>query len=512
MRAKRLLVTGVITAVGWGLLPRLTLAAATLELYGTFEAMGVIVDLATSDDPDGDATAQLEYRPAGSGAYLPGFPLSRVSGTRFVGSLFWLTPGTTYQARVTFTDPDGGPLHGTSVTGSNATRAEISIPPATHTYYVTPSGTGTACSLASPCALATAISQAQAGEAVVLRSGVYYQGEITLPRSGTGAAPIVLRSHPGEMAVLDGGDPATFGWVAQGGGVYRATVNAAGAHLVAANGQRLYPYQSLAELQSLSWGMPGFYTSGTTVYVRLAGDADPNSATMVVSRYNYAFSVGRDHVYFDGLTFRHYGRGDWAKALYLNSGSNNLIRGCTFTLNDLGIGLKYASSRNLIETSTFSDTDFDWPWDAVKDGSKLETGGVGFYSPVSGRGNVIRNNTFHDYFDGFGSCPEETAGETNETDVYGNLVYNTGDDGLSSDGTCSNLRIWGNSFHDVLAGISLAPVYTGPGPATTTTAASPSSSTAATTPRAPSSSSTTPSTPPCPATTPWTSRGQAPGP
>ncbi len=85
-----------------------------------------------------------------------------------------------------------------------------------------------------------------------------------------------------------------------------------------------------------------------------------------------------------------------------------------------------------------------------------------FYSPLTGRGNIIRHNTFHDYFDGFGVCPEETAGDTNETDVYGNLVYNAGDDGMETDGTCSNVRIWGNTFHDVLGGISLAPVYTGP--------------------------------------------------
>jgi hypothetical protein len=46
--------------------------------------------------------------------------------------------------------------------------------------------------------------------------------------------------------------------------------------------------------------------------------------------------------------------------------------------------------------------------------------------------------------------------------VYENLIYNTGDDGLSADGTCSNVRIWGNTFHDVLVGISFAPIYEGP--------------------------------------------------
>jgi len=46
--------------------------------------------------------------------------------------------------------------------------------------------------------------------------------------------------------------------------------------------------------------------------------------------------------------------------------------------------------------------------------------------------------------------------------VYENLAYDLGDDGIETDGQCSNVRIWNNTFHDVLVGISLAPVYTGP--------------------------------------------------
>lgn len=65
-------------------------------------------------------------------------------------------------------------------------------------------------------------------------------------------------------------------------------------------------------------------------------------------------------------------------------------------------------------------------------------------------------------FDGFSVCPTRTSGGTNETDVYENLVYRVGDDGMQADGTCSNVRIWGNTFHDVLIGISLSPVRTGP--------------------------------------------------
>ncbi|MBN1138348.1 MAG: hypothetical protein JXM73_17295, partial [Anaerolineae bacterium] len=263
-------------------------AAASLELYGTFEAMGVVVTLDAADDPDLDAVAEVAYRPAGQGAYLPGLPLSRVSETRLAGSLFWLEPGTDYDVRVAFHDPDGGPIEGMTLTGGGTTYAEITTPTPSRSRYVSPNGSGTACSLADPCSLAEGLAHAWAGDEIVLRGGVYYQGEIDLPHPGAAGMPLVIRGYQGETAVLDGGDPAFFSWVAQGGGVYHATVNEPNPHLVTAGGQRLLPYQSLSDLQNLIWVVPGFYAEGTDLYVRLAGDADPNGVAMVVSRHNYA--------------------------------------------------------------------------------------------------------------------------------------------------------------------------------------------------------------------------------
>ncbi|MCR4408333.1 MAG: right-handed parallel beta-helix repeat-containing protein, partial [Anaerolineae bacterium] len=438
-------------------------ASASLELYGTFQAMGVIVTIAASDDPDNDATTAVEYRLSESGEYRQGFPLARVANTRFVGSLFWLEPDTSYEVRVTFSDPDHGPLDGDTVQGTASTRAEITIPTPSKSYYVSPTGSGTECTLTGPCALSYAVSQAQAGEEIVLRGGVYYQDEISLPRSGTSGAPIVIRGYDGETAILDGADPATFTWIAQGSGVYRTTIHTDGTHLVLTNGQRLFPYDNLTDLQNLSRdNTPGLYADGTTLYVHLAGDANPNSATMIVSRYSTAFYVAQDYIYFLNLTFRHYGQGEYAKAIYFDGASDNLVQDCIFASNDLGIGIKYASHRNVIQDNEFYDTIFDWLWDGIKDEGGLEGGGIAFYDPATGRGNVIRRNTFHGDFDGFHVCPESDAAITNETDVYENLVYNMGDDGLETDGQCSNVRIWGNTFHDVLMGISLAPVYGGP--------------------------------------------------
>jgi len=445
-------------------------AAAGLELYGTFHAMGVIVTIAPTDDPDGNATATVEYR-TGSNLYRAGFPLSRVSGARFVGSLFWLDPATTYDVRVTFSDPDGDPLNGVITTAAGATRADVTIPPPIQSYYVAPNGSGTACTLASPCSLAYGLSRVEAGQEVVLRGGVYYQGDLSLFLSGAPGAPIVIRGYPGETAILDGADPATFTWTAQGGGVYTTTINVPDPYLVVADGQRLFPYANLPDLQNLIWGpstgsgqgLPGFYADGTTLYVRLANDADPNTATMAVSRYDNGFYVDDNYIAFVDLTFRHYGRDQYAKALFFNNASDNLVQGSTFALNNQDINIKHDSHRNLIQDNEFYDTIFGWSWDAVKQGAQfLESGGVYVNTPVTGRGNVIRRNTFHDVFDGFHVCPIGTAGVTNETDVYENLVYRAGDDGMETDGVCSNVRIWSNTFHDVVTGISVSPTYTGP--------------------------------------------------
>ncbi len=439
----------------------LTPEGALLELYGTFHAMGVTVSIADADDPNENAVATVEYR-EGSEPYRVGFPLTRISNTRFVGSLFWLEPGTVYDVRVTFSDPDGDPLDDTILYATASTFPEISVPPANNAFIVSPTGNGTACSLLSPCSLAEGISRAQPGDEVVLRGGVYHQGEISLPRSGAPGAPIVIRGYSNEEAVLDGADPAPLNWTAAGGGVYYTTTNVENTGLVTANGTRLYPYGDLASLQTLSWNIPGFYLDGMNLYVHLAGAADPNNAEIRVSRYNRGFDVEQDYIYFLNLTFQHYGQGTEARGIYFKNASHNLVQDSVFAIDNGGIAIRDASHRNVIQDNEFYDTIADWPWDAVKAASYLERGGVYFGGSTSGRGNVIRRNIFHDYFDGFDVCPGEPISQTNETDVYSNFVYNIGDDGVQVDGWCSNVRLWDNTFHDVLVGISFAPIVEGP--------------------------------------------------
>ncbi|HEX7500866.1 MAG TPA: hypothetical protein VF524_11275, partial [Polyangia bacterium] len=321
-------------------------AVGSVELYGTFHAMGVIATIPSGADANSNAVANVEYRVSGAADYAAGFPLTRVAATRFVGSLFWLTPGTSYDVRVRYADPDGAPLDTGWAGATASTRNEVTVPAPKRTLSVSPTGSGTACSTAAPCALSQAISQAQAGDEVVLDAGIHYQGEITVSRSGTATAPIVIRGAAG--AILDGADPATFTWTSQGGGVFGTTVGTADPHLITANGARLYPYPDLASVTALSASKtPGFFANGTAVSVHLAGDASPAGATMAIARYNYAFTLTGGFVTIRDLTFRNYGQGSYAKAIYIRDGSDNLVQGCRFITNDLGIGLKGATHRNV---------------------------------------------------------------------------------------------------------------------------------------------------------------------
>lgn len=175
---------------------------------------------------------------------------------------------------------------GADLTGTIKTRAEseTQLPTATKSYYVSPSGTVSSCTDQSPCPLATALASVKGGEEVVLKDGVYYVGEIALNKVVSNY--IVIRgSRQGKahyfklltcdiytsVAILDGSDSATFTWTNEGGTVYKTTVAVPDTQVVVANGKRLFKHTTLTGLQTLNKKSPGFYTTGTDLYVNLNG-------------------------------------------------------------------------------------------------------------------------------------------------------------------------------------------------------------------------------------------------
>jgi hypothetical protein len=342
------------------------------------------------------------------------------------------------------------------------------VPEPTRTLIVSPDGQGKACQVDAPCALKEGLAQVRPGEAVYLRGGVYYQGDLRITQSGTPDLPIMVQSYPGEQAVLDGAEQEPLTWVSEEAGIYSARVMDSKTNTVFADDQRLYPYKTLEDLQQLIWNLPGYAMQGNQIFVHLTDGLDPSAARMAISRYPHALWIEGDYVYVMDLSFQHYSEDRYQQGAVHLSGSNGLVEGNNFAQTFSGVAVESGANNNLIQKNTFTDAIFEWPWDAAYDGTYFPAnGGVRFISnrddaPLA-RGNVIRRNVFHDLFDGFHICPDQTIGNTtNETDVYENSIYRVTDDGMETDGYCSNVRIWGNTIHDVLMGVSLAPARMGP--------------------------------------------------
>lgn len=434
-----------------------------LDAYGNLQAGGVVASV--SGDANRNAGARLEWRRQGDAAFRAGHPLVRVDATHFVGSLFWLDSGTSYEVRVTLTDPDGAGAT-PNRTVALTTRAEAGALVPVRTLYVAPNGNDDRDG-SSPAQAVKTIQRganlARAGDLVSIAAGVYRES-VRVPNSGMPALPVVFRGAPG--AVLDGADAAIAagtGWN-DGGGVWSRATGFATAHVVSDQG-RLYRYSNLAELRALAAGAPGgFVFDGTTLSLKFSDGSAPAQRQIHVARLNEGFNLaGRSDVRIENLEIRHYGADPYGKGVYLRYSSNITLSGNRIHgIAAAGVWIK-GGDRNLIERNDLSDSSIaHWPWGMSK-GSGAENNAIVFTDEL-GRGNVIRRNTIHGTFNGIGACgsaPPPT-GFSNETDIYENTFYDHADDATETEGYCSNVRLWDNRVRNSLMAFAIAPAGTGP--------------------------------------------------
>jgi hypothetical protein len=71
------------------------------------------------------------------------------------------------------------------------------------TYYGAPNGSGTSCTIESPCTLNTGLGKLSAGDTLYLRGGTYRQ-TVSFSRSGISGSRITISGYPGEIAIIDG--------------------------------------------------------------------------------------------------------------------------------------------------------------------------------------------------------------------------------------------------------------------------------------------------------------------
>jgi hypothetical protein len=179
-----------------------------LTIYATLLSAGF--EWRITGDDNGNCTVTVQYRKAGEAAWRPAQSLLRVEhglwthgedpGNLLAGSLFFLQPGTYYEAVLTLNDPDGGSQ--TQVVGFRTREAPRAG--AGRTLYVVPGSGGGYGTLTDPFqGLAAADAAPQPGDVFLLQAGTYH-GKFTVIHDGTAAAPIVYRGVDQAAVVLDG--------------------------------------------------------------------------------------------------------------------------------------------------------------------------------------------------------------------------------------------------------------------------------------------------------------------
>jgi uncharacterized repeat protein (TIGR02543 family) len=172
----------------------------------------ISLDWPCTGDSDHDATCATQYRVLGSGTWLDAMPLMRCDNSDhngFYGSIFNLNANTTYEVKLTITDPDGG---GDTTTFNVPTRAVPAQPTGGSTYHVVPgSGGGTGSSSNPFKGIAAAEAAAQPGDIFLLHAGDYGLAQLT--KAGTADNWIVWKAAGDGNAIIQGMYVKAYIWV-----------------------------------------------------------------------------------------------------------------------------------------------------------------------------------------------------------------------------------------------------------------------------------------------------------
>jgi hypothetical protein len=163
-----------------------------IRTYSTITSIGV--EWSITGDANHNATATVEFRPTGTSAWYVALPLVRVDyngANTLAGSVLFLLPGTSYDVRLTLTDPDGGAAAQTVVV---ATRPVPVMPAGGRRLHVVPGSGGGDGSIGNPFrGIAAADAIAQPGDTFLVHAGSY-GGRISFTKAGTASSYIVWMS------------------------------------------------------------------------------------------------------------------------------------------------------------------------------------------------------------------------------------------------------------------------------------------------------------------------------
>ena len=451
-------------------------ASSIVEVRTAGSIETAVVELDISGDANENATAQLEVQDA-EGAWLPAHPLLRQDDTHFAGALFFLQAAHGYRLRISLQDPDNsspGPQMEINISTHPDAPAEPTTP--SEIYVSSTSGDDdNPGSQAEPFAsINRAAQEATAGTAVHVGPGIYRE-HLQVEHSGQADNPVFFIAQPG--AILDGSDAALAegqtAWQDEGANIYSTDFDQACWYL-SIDGERIYDYHSLADLQAANGGQTGqtdilaggFFVDDQALrlFLRLPDGSNPNGRPIHAAILPGGFLLdGRQHVVIKDFEMRHYGNGEYSGfGVDIRESHHIWVQGCHIHNMNTGIRIRRSSSFNRVENCRIEDSSvWTWPWSSCK-AHTCEASGI---SVTGGPGNVIRRNFIDGPFNGiytgeFSDTPDPQTARN--TDVYENEMHHIGDDALEPEGACVNVKFFDNRIFDVHNAISLAPIQRGP--------------------------------------------------
>jgi len=478
------------------------------QITPSLETIGIIIPF--SGDDNNNASVNIEYKLASGSSWRPGHPAARTPdrtlqgglSPRFATRIFWLSEGQTYDVRMTYSDPDG--VTGNTVVVSQVTTRTEPTPVTTNTFYIDPnsgndSNPGT---LAAPWRTLASVANGGSneltpGDKLILRGGVYHEVEFEINNGGAGTPNnwIVLEAYPGETPIIDGSDPTlavvdsvnnwtqsstypriyltTINYPDISGGISRVSWGPEQlwlAHYLPGEGYGLADLAADVSNQGHGWYFAEGPENQGTLYVWLPGSTDsnpidPDTVPMYVPRTHFLARVtASDYVAIDGLTFRYGYRG-----LSVFTSSNVLVQNCRAHGAVYPIELRHYGQFNLFQDNEIFDIGAATVLPPLGPGTALyewfkhsyPVEHQGFKVVDAGNGHVFRNNFVHDVFNG-GIWEDDQGAELINMEIYGNVFRDILDDGMEPEGELLNVAIWDNRIEGALAGISGAPINTGP--------------------------------------------------
>jgi len=432
-------------------------AVNPLALYPNIETMGV-----TAYEVNLPNTAQLMYRQQGETDWRSGHPLIRIDDGRLVGSLFGLSPLTTYEVRVI--------AGSVEFSGSATTQSEeLPFTPAAVLHVDDNASAGGDGSAAAPLrTIQEAVNRAGAGTQVLVADGVYREA-VTFPASGNVNQWIQVKAS-GDGAILDGSKELS-------GNTWRPHptrgrvwfTSAALFGYLARDGQRFYHYENLSGLmQSRGWGgvtvNEGWYFDSSTSRLYIRSQDDPSDHRWRMSQLAHAFDVnGRDWIWIEGFEMQFYGRCGvcTVNASHLVIRSNKIHNMLLGIFVDWNGGEHQGNDTRIEYNEVYDPLVNEFPWDATK-ASTMEGTAIIVRGHI---GAIVRGNDIHNFFNGIytgSSGALQNPGVAFDADIYNNYIHDISDDALEPEGAAVNHRFRNNMIDASFVGVSLAPVTQGP--------------------------------------------------